>query len=168
MLYIMKNTYINGSLCYAVLISLKKSFLLSILLSLIFSSTTSAQYNWNNDPDSDIVELPFEPSQRNFLTVDTVYSFSPWLILEELADNAIVWYQHDISPSSIDRCPFLISCSNYARKAIATHGLLKGLCLFIDRNLYRENIEMFRLYTLIQKQNGILKLDDSFFLAEDQ
>jgi hypothetical protein len=131
-------------------------------------STTSAQNILKNYPGLDIVEQPFEPSQNNGLAVDTVCSFRPWLIMEELADKAIVWYQHDVSPSSIDRCPFLISCSHYAQRAIAAYGFLKGLCLFIDRNLYRENMEMFRLYALIQKQNGTLKLDDSFFLAKDQ
>ncbi|MBN2105387.1 membrane protein insertion efficiency factor YidD [bacterium] len=81
-----------------------------------------------------------------------------------LSFNAIKFYQKKISTKSISRCPFYISCSNYAYLAIEKYGLLIGICYFIDRNFYRENIACFYHYELRENKEGILKLDDSFFL----
>ena len=77
----------------------------------------------------------------------------------------IRWYQRDISTRSISRCPFSISCSNYAARAVERHGLLVGVCLFIDRNLYRENAGMVARYSLVEGADGALRLDDGFFLT---
>jgi len=44
------------------------------------------------------------------------------------------------------------------------YGLLPGICFFIDRNFYRENIASFYYYELRENNDGILKLDDSFYI----
>lgn len=81
-----------------------------------------------------------------------------------LAHTFIGFYQKKISTQSISRCPFYISCSNYAYLAVRKYGLLPGICFFIDRNFYRENIASFYYYRLRENRNGILKLDDSLYL----
>lgn len=81
-----------------------------------------------------------------------------------LSFKAIMFYQNKISTKSINRCPFYISCSNYAYLAIEKHGLIIGICYFIDRNFYRENISCYYHYELRENKEGILKLDDSYYL----
>jgi hypothetical protein len=80
------------------------------------------------------------------------------------AKMLIGFYQNNISTRSIDRCPFYISCSHYAYIAISKYGLFPGICFFIDRNFYRENITSFYYYELRENDDGILKLDDSFYI----
>jgi hypothetical protein len=96
-------------------------------------------------------------------SVDIYKSFSPVSMIIGLADHMIQSYQTDISPNSISRCPFKISCSEFARIAIARHGLL-GFFLFIDRYCYRENVDSFSHYPLVDTGEGTLKLDDTQFL----
>ena len=80
------------------------------------------------------------------------------------ANMLIGFYQNNISTRSISRCPFYISCSHYAYMATNKYGLLPGICFFIDRNFYRENIASFYYYELRENNDGILKLDDSFYI----
>ena len=81
-----------------------------------------------------------------------------------LALGLIHVYQDRISPASISRCPFSISCSNFALRAISRRGLAFGLVMFIDRYYYRENATAFGNYDLVQADDGILKIDDSEYL----
>lgn len=76
----------------------------------------------------------------------------------------IRWYQKDIATRSISRCPFFPSCSHFAIQAIERHGFLAGLCFFIDRNLFRENPQKYRLYGFIEIAPGVLRLDDRYYL----
>jgi hypothetical protein len=87
----------------------------------------------------------------------------PQSILVDVSDQLISFYQKDISVGSISRCPFSISCSSYFRKAVEKYGFV-GLALFIDRYFYRENVEAFSHYKLIQTRLGIIKLDDEMYL----
>lgn len=80
------------------------------------------------------------------------------------AEKLLDWYQKKVSTQSISRCPFAISCSDYTRRAIRKHGLIIGTAYFIDRNFYRENVESYRWYPLLEFQGGILKLDDAYYL----
>lgn len=73
-------------------------------------------------------------------------------------------YQRHISTKSISRCPFSLSCSNFATAAIREYGLVVGLCLFIDRHFYRENNAARYHYQLIETSDGVLKIDDTYFL----
>jgi len=96
-----------------------------------------------------------------YLNTSGNYETSPFMLV---ANKLIKLYQKEISPQSISRCPFYISCSNYAYQAINRHGLIVGIAFFIDRNLYRENIESHLHYQLRETQFGVLKLDDSYYL----
>jgi putative component of membrane protein insertase Oxa1/YidC/SpoIIIJ protein YidD len=104
----------------------------------------------------------WEPEETARAT-DTNVSFSPPAVLFSEADKLITYYQHKISPHSVSRCPFKISCSEFARKAVALHGAV-GFLLFVDRYLYRENADAFSHYALVETRLGILKLDDSSYL----
>lgn len=81
-----------------------------------------------------------------------------------LAGTLIGFYQKEIGPRSVSRCPFHISCSEFARRAILKHGLVLGLALYIDRNLYRENSTTHWYYPYREAGAGLLKLDDGFYL----
>jgi putative component of membrane protein insertase Oxa1/YidC/SpoIIIJ protein YidD len=82
-----------------------------------------------------------------------------------LATDALIGlYRRKVAPHSIARCPFYISCSNYAQQAIRRYGLGIGLCYFIDRHFYREHIFAYRLYEMREAAEGVLKLDDSYYL----
>lgn len=78
--------------------------------------------------------------------------------------SGIDFYQRVLSPHSISRCPFEVSCSHYAEEAVQRYGLVIGLSMFIDRNLYRENPGLSRNYLRSVDETGELKYDDTFFL----
>lgn len=86
--------------------------------------------------------------------------------VEEVILNPIIslieLYQEKISSNSIHRCPFLISCSNYAKLSFKKHGI-KGLFIFLDRHFFRENKQAYNIYKKVLSK-GVLKLDDSFYL----
>ena len=84
--------------------------------------------------------------------------------LAELALRTISYYQTTISSRSIDRCPFKTSCSRYAVEAIQLHGAVAGMALFVDRNMYRENAPAYEKYDLWEDDEGVLKINDDFFL----
>ncbi|MDI6766890.1 MAG: membrane protein insertion efficiency factor YidD [Bacteroidota bacterium] len=86
-------------------------------------------------------------------------------IIKILSDDLISYYQSNISPLSINRCPFEISCSNYAKEVISKYGII-GLIMFTDRYFYRENVGVFQNYKIIEKKDGILKLDDKIYLLK--
>jgi hypothetical protein len=87
----------------------------------------------------------------------------PQSIFLDMSNFLISFYKKDISTESVSRCPFAISCSSFCKEALRKHGVL-GLVLFIDRYFYRENIDSFSHYKLIQTNYGVLKLDDEYFL----
>jgi len=88
--------------------------------------------------------------------------------MDWVLNRLISFYQQDVSTQSVSRCPFLISCSYYTHLAIDNHGFLVGILYFIDRNQYRENIEIRQHYFIKELTVGVLKLDDSFFLFDSQ
>lgn len=77
---------------------------------------------------------------------------------------AIGLYQTRIGPRSVKRCPFYVSCSDFARLAVQRCGPIAGTAMFIDRNLYREHPMASAYYPLREDAAGALKLDDGFFL----
>ncbi len=81
-----------------------------------------------------------------------------------LAGTLIRFYQTDISPNSISRCPFLVSCSNFALRAIESHGVVAGTLLFIDRIYFRENPDAHLFYPMKRDARLFPRLDDTFFL----
>lgn len=77
--------------------------------------------------------------------------------------SLISLYRNELSAGSISRCPFAVSCSAFCFTSVKNDGLI-GLLNFIDRYFYRENVEAYIHYELVQKDHGVLKLDDQFFL----
>ena len=138
----------------------------STLLLLLFTCSTA--FPWNavcqqqNFPCLD--SLNSNCAREEIMIQDTSF-YRPFLIAEDVSLQLIDWYQKSIAPSSIERCPFKVSCSNFAKQAIQQHGFIGGLCLFIDRNLYRENSEIYSQYEKIVLPSGVIKLDDTFYLS---
>lgn len=114
------------------------------------------------------VEVPWEPEE---VSVDVPHRLRPPppALLKSLARPAIHFYRRRIAVQSIDRCPFHISCSNFAERAVERFGLVRGVALFIDRHYFREHSGALHLYPLREARRNDrirLKLDDSFFLSE--
>ncbi len=110
-------------------------------------------------------DRPWEPEDiRNFKHPEPRIP-NPGSVFSDVAVDLIGFYQSSIGPKSIQRCPFYISCSNFALQAIRRYGFYKGICLFIDRNLYRENPGILNHYDLIRMPSGVLKLDDEKYLT---
>ncbi len=75
-------------------------------------------------------------------------------------------YQKKISPNStIHRCPYKTSCSNFAYRCILERGFFVGILLFIDRYYYRENSGVPYRYPLYEDKEGILKLNDDYYFT---
>jgi hypothetical protein len=128
------------------------------LLSFLIPAIMIAQVS------SKAIEDAWEPEERDATASQNKKNFS---LLPVVADQLISFYQTNISPQSISRCPFKISCSMFAQKAIERYGIF-GVAMFIDRYYYRENHEAFAHYKLVVTDQGILKLDDALFLFERQ
>jgi len=133
-----------------------KLFSFFIILSL--NSTTYSQDEYSELSSWEIEDL--KPIYSSFDSTEK-FVLKPSILC---ANMLIGFYQNNISTRSISRCPFYISCSNYAYLAINKYGLLPGICFFIDRNFYRENIASFYYYELRENDYEILKLDDSFYI----
>lgn len=86
---------------------------------------------------------------------------------QELALDLIHLYQKHSDKYSLQRCPFLISCSHFAERGIRKYDLLGGVIRFIDRYYYRENKASYLYYPLVSDRNSILKLDDSYYLSQE-
>lgn len=108
---------------------------------------------------------PWEPPAAVTIQMDATIDEKPTsnpLTLAMLA--GIEYYKQHISPNSTRRCPYKLSCSNFAIKAIHTWGPL-GIIPFIDRFFYRENEQIPARYTEYRIPNTyILRYDDELFL----
>jgi Putative membrane protein insertion efficiency factor len=80
--------------------------------------------------------------------------------LSSLMLSGIRFYQVEIGPNSVARCPYLVSCSQFAKQALARYGFF-GLPMFIDRFFYRENQSTFALYPRYMSPSGVLRYDDT-------
>ncbi len=108
---------------------------------------------------------PWEPQD-----IADIHSISQRLPTQEGAESfiypltsfLIAGYQSNASTTSVHRCPYYLSCSNFALVTIKRYGIV-GFCMFIDRYFYRENAALRRYYPLRAKPDGTLKADDTFF-----
>ncbi|MBM4167494.1 MAG: membrane protein insertion efficiency factor YidD [Ignavibacteria bacterium] len=131
-----------------------------LLLSFLLHVLSLSQEKFQNGIDA------WEPEEELSKFPSTKFSEPSFFsFISSASNNIISYYQTNISINSVSRCPFKISCSHYAQGAIQRHGFL-GICKFIDRYFFRENNEAFSHYKLLQTENGVLKLDDTFFLSE--
>lgn len=109
------------------------------------------------------MNIPWEAedvySNKDF---DSTKSMSTLNVIIKPIDLVINLYQTDITGNSVQRCPFKISCSNFAKIAIKKHGFY-GMLIFLDRYFFRENISAFKNYNFVLTK-GVLKLDDTFYL----
>lgn len=81
-----------------------------------------------------------------------------------LAFNELIkYYQKNVSPNSVQRCQFSLSCSNYAKQAMQKYDFI-GFAFFIDRYFFRENESLTMNYFTVRR-NGMRKYDDSFYLT---
>ena len=116
------------------------------------------------------IEVPWEPEDLP-VGDSTCFRPPPPALLNSLARPAIHFYRRHIGSQSTDRCPFHISCSHFAEKAVERFGFVRGVALFIDRHYFREHAGALQLYPLREswRNNRIkLKLDDSFYLSNKQ
>jgi putative component of membrane protein insertase Oxa1/YidC/SpoIIIJ protein YidD len=132
--------------------------LFSFLILVVFYSIAYSQEEYIDisswEPDDLIPIYSSFDSTHNFVIKPSIL----------FANTLIGFYQKKISTQSISRCPFYISCSNYAYMSIQKYSFLFGICFFIDRYFYRENIACYYYYEFRENEYGILKLDDSFFI----
>lgn len=73
-------------------------------------------------------------------------------------------YQQKVSTNSVQRCPFTLSCSQYAMHAMERYDIL-GIPLFLDRFFFRENESVNDNY-VIRMRNRRATYDDAFYLHE--
>ncbi|MDE2797925.1 MAG: membrane protein insertion efficiency factor YidD [Gemmatimonadota bacterium] len=116
------------------------------------------------------IEVPWEPEE---LLVGTPIHLNKRLqsptLLKSFAQSGIQFYRRRIEPQSTNRCPFHISCSHFAEKAIERFGFIRGIAIFMDRHFFREHAGALQAYPMREtwRNNRIkLKLDDSFFLSD--
>lgn len=141
---------------------------LCLLLSLAFALLLISEKSVCQElPTQTAYEEPWEKEDISSQEEQNYYSSGiRSLPFEQLSRALISWYQKDVSTKSISRCPYAISCSRFAKRAIEEHGFLLGISLFIDRNLFRENSHMYENYELVLSEDGSMKLNDEFFLSE--
>lgn len=125
-----------------------------LISSVLFSSTLNAQ-------DEYIEISAWEPED---IILPATRSIPRPSLRQLVADRMLQFYQKRVRTNSIDRCPFHMRCSDYARQAIEKYGLVLGISVAIDRYFYRENSGRYQHYDLRNSRNRGLKLDDSFFL----
>ena len=139
-------------------------FYISFLSIIIFSLSFRIAF-----AQEEYIEIsPWEP--EDIVPIYTQFDNTKDYIISPsklIAIKLIKVYQNKISPKSISRCPFYISCSNFAYQSVNKYGLILGISYFIDRHFYRENIFSFYYYSLRETNSGVLKIDDSFYLLGD-
>lgn len=136
-----------------------------VILLLVFLPRTCL-----SSEHSSTLDVPWEP--EDLLVAEAASWTGPPqkpALLKPLAQSAIQFYRRRIAIESTDRCPFHISCSRFAEKAVQRFGVVRGIALFIDRHFFREHVGAQQYYSLRETlvNNRIaLKLDDSFYLAD--
>lgn len=129
-----------------------KLFLFVILSLLLFNTYALAQSNNNNDSE------PWEVLRN----IKHIEENNPPTFTDFFIGGLISSYQENAKENSISRCPFSTSCSVFGKHVIHHYGIL-GVCMFLDRYLYREHKFMQLYYALKVKDNGLIRYDDDHF-----
>ncbi len=82
--------------------------------------------------------------------------------LNELVLGGIRFYQVKIGTNSVSRCPYVVSCSAFAKQSFTELGFF-GLPAFLDRFFYRENPDTFVKYPRYVMPDGVIRYDDAAF-----
>lgn len=114
-----------------------------------------------------------------FVSCLNLYAEEPWekedLLISNMVEpnifldygvKMVELYQNKIATNSVSRCPYYTSCSYYTIHAIRQYGLLPGILFFIDRNLYRENQDVYKKYLFKTDKNDAMKINDDFFIGK--
>ena len=111
-------------------------------------------------PSAEPADDPWEPELASAIAPGAPAEPEGFAPFADLALAAIAHYRAAIGPKSIARCPFLCTCSAFARQAIETHGLVVGLVLFVDRFFYRENRQLVQHYDPVVGDDGRIHWSD--------
>jgi hypothetical protein len=122
------------------------------LLVVAWSSTAVAEplrdEPWEPRPRSTRPASPPPPARRD--------TYRP---LASAALSVVSLYRTAIGPGSIRRCPYAVSCSQYAALVLRRYGFA-GVFFFMDRFYFRENHAAHRHYPLVRLPDETLRLDD--------
>ncbi len=113
-----------------------------------------------------IILLSFQAGMGREFNEDSLnqtFSERTFGIGQLFALRIIDYYQNQINPKSISRCPFDLSCSNYTAFSIQRYGFWGGAIRFIDRSQFREHQYSSLYYPLAVNSDGLLKLDDGYY-----
>ena len=150
---------------------LLKSLFLFLIIFLYFVSTLLAQ---ENQSQNEMVPGYFEKDswEPDDLEKNESLNREPkGLIfpLKSFSLSLIQIYQKRISTNStIHRCPYKTTCSNFAYQSISDNVFWVGMLLFIDRYYFRENPGAPYNYPLYENAEGILRLNDDYYLTSEK
>lgn len=145
-----------------------RSALLTLLV-LAASSVAAQEVATGLRPQPEQELISWEPDDLPVHQVSLAQGKSLVFPLTNVSLALVRMYQKKISPNSVlHRCPFKTSCSAFAYESIQANGIIKGLVMFIDRYYFRENPGTPFQYPLHEGQQGILKLNDDFYLWQGQ
>jgi hypothetical protein len=146
--------------------------------TLVGLAVTALLANAQNALAEDLHSAPSEPAADSGASVLAAEAAAPWEAedlrapaaeeqpsqalgpLSTLVLSGIRFYQLEIGPNSVSRCPYLVSCSSYAKLAIGKYGFF-GLPIFFDRFFFRENEDTFAQYPRYMGAGGVLRYDDT-------
>lgn len=126
---------------------------LGALAWLLWTSTASAQT---------LRDEPWEPVPRAVRRASAPSARAPrdtYRPIASAAMAAIAMYRSSTGTRPMRRCPYAVSCSNYAMLVLHRHGFA-GIFWFIDRFYFRENHAAHHHYPLVRMRGGEVRLDD--------
>jgi putative component of membrane protein insertase Oxa1/YidC/SpoIIIJ protein YidD len=86
------------------------------------------------------------------------------LAARPVLERAVELYRDHSGGRTTNRCIFHVSCSHFLEQAVSERGVLLGIVMFIDRNMYRENLQAYGMYETLYRPDGVLEVDDGFYL----
>lgn len=110
---------------------------LSVIIFLLLGISTNAQ-QIDYKPDFSLINKklsvkPADPYKRTYIYKDepsVVKKINP---VNALFGGALYLYQNIISKHLSSGCLYTPSCSEFGKEAIRKYGIIKGLCLSVDR-----------------------------------
>ncbi|GEM_PF-4132494 len=83
---------------------------------------------------------------------------------DALIEQIILAYRANASETTVHRCPFHTSCSHFISDSLNKKGIIVGTLASIDRYFFRENLDAYNHYPLLNNPNGEIKINDDAFL----
>ena len=149
---------------------LKQALCFLILILFLVSACKAQGIHNDKEVAGSYVEIDsWEPDDLE--NDEALYQESKGLVfpISSFSLSLIRIYQKGVSPNStMERCPYKTSCSNFTYQSISEKGVFIGILLFLDRYYYRENPSIPYNYPLYENEEGILKLNDDFYLTGEK